>query len=123
MFSDHARIIDEMPHKTFLGVAAGLVILCQLVAMALVADEQVAKAKMRDAQRASERTALARCSESRIGAALNSCIQQARAAANPSQGIDSRQSTQAVVGVSEIERGAMPAHQLQSNMPTSFAAR
>ena len=63
MFSDHLQKIDEVPYKTLLGVAAGLVILCQLIAMVLVVDGQVEKAQVRDLRYASEQMAIARCSE------------------------------------------------------------
>jgi len=123
MFSDHLQKIDEVPYKTLLGVAAGLVILCQLIAMVLVVDGQVEKAQVRDLWYASERMAIARCSEGSMGAARQSCIQQARAAGYPSQETYSRQSTKLVANASEIESAAMPIHQVQSFMPAPFATR
>ena len=128
MFSDHLRKIDEVPHKTLFGVAAGLVILCQLVAMALVVDGQVAKAKARDAHHAHERMAVAQCMESSRGVARHSCIQQVKIVSGTTQDYysqqDSPQDTQAVASALEIERAAMPAApQVQSFMPASFATR
>lgn len=73
MFSDHLSIIDEAPTKTLLVIAAGLVIVCQLVAMVLVADGQVEKAQLREARHASARAATAWCVESSRGAALRDC--------------------------------------------------
>jgi hypothetical protein len=73
MFSDHLPIIDEAPTKTLLVIAAGLVIVCQLVAMVLVADGQVEKAQLREASHASARAATAWCIESSRGAALRDC--------------------------------------------------
>ncbi|MGB4117694.1 MAG: hypothetical protein WBK51_14235 [Polaromonas sp.] len=73
MFSDHLRKIDDAPAKTLLLVAAGLVIVCQLVAMVLVADGQVEKAHLREASQASARAATAWCVESSHGAALREC--------------------------------------------------
>ncbi len=73
MFSDHLRKVDEAPTKTLLLIAAGLVIVCQLVAMVLVADGQVEKAQMREASQASARAATAWCVESSRGAALREC--------------------------------------------------
>jgi len=78
MFSEHLRKFDELPYKTLLLVAAGLVILCQLAAMAFVADSQVAKARLRDEQRKAELVAIAHCMETSAGAARHNCIQQAR---------------------------------------------
>lgn len=73
MFSDHLRKIDEAPAKTLLLIAAGLVIVCQLVAMVLVADGQVEKAQLREASHASARAATAWCVQSNRGAALRDC--------------------------------------------------
>ena len=73
MFSDHLSIIEEPPTKILLAIAAGLVIVCQLVAMVMVADGQVEKAQLRDARQASARAATAWCIESNRGAALRDC--------------------------------------------------
>ncbi|MBK5204808.1 MAG: hypothetical protein JJD98_05170 [Polaromonas sp.] len=119
MFSDHLQKIDKVSSKTLLGVAGGLVILCQLIAMALVVDGQVKNAQLRGA---SERIAMAQCRQSNMGGAWQSCIQQARAALNPSQEADTRQIAKAVASVSDIE-SAMPTHQVQSFLPASFVMR
>ena len=75
MFSYHLRKIDEAPHKTLLLVAAGLVMVCQLVAMALVAGEQVQKAQMRGDSQASRQVAMATCIETSRGVAVKGCFQ------------------------------------------------
>ena len=84
MFSDHLKKFDEMPYRMLLWVAAGLVFVCQLVAVGFVADEQVSKAKVRDFQRQAEMLAIAQCIENAAGAARHSCIQQARVVASTS---------------------------------------
>ena len=73
MFSDHLRKIDDSPAKALLLITAGLVIVCQLVALVLVADGQVEKAQLREASQASARAATAWCLESSRGAALREC--------------------------------------------------
>lgn len=73
MFSDHLQKIDQAPHKTLLLVASGLVIVCQLVAMALVAGEQVQKAQMRGDHEASHQAAIATCIESSKGVSVKDC--------------------------------------------------
>lgn len=73
MFSDHLRKIDHASGKTLFLIAAGLVIICQLVAMVLVAQGQVDKAHMRETSQASERTAIAWCVETSYGAELRGC--------------------------------------------------
>jgi hypothetical protein len=73
MFSDHLEIIDKLPTKKMFLVAAVLVIVCQLVAVVLVADGQVEKAQSRQASRASFQSALAACFENSRGASLKTC--------------------------------------------------
>ena len=79
MFSDRLSKIDTMPLKTMLGLAAGLVILCQLVAMVLVVDGQVNRAEARDAQLDSRRKAIAQCNEASSASTRQSCIEQVMA--------------------------------------------
>ena len=135
MFSDHLPKIEETPYKTLLLIAAGLVILCQLAAMAFVAESQVAKAKERDDQRRAELTAISQCMETSAGAARSQCIQQARvvatvspqpAPANTSKApayADASTST----STSASSGGVMPAHSTarppQGFMAASFAIR
>jgi hypothetical protein len=128
MFSDHLRKIDEMPYKTMLLVAAGLVILCQLAAMAFVADAQVARAKLRDEQRRAELVAIAHCMETSAGAARHNCIQQARVAdtASPQPAADSMPREPAFAEASSSAGNAMsarPVRQPQGFMAASFAVR
>ena len=124
MFSDHLRKIDEAPYKTLFGVAAGLVMVCQLVAMALVVDGQVAKAKARDAHHAYEQVAVVQCMESSLGVARHSCIQQVTAASGSTQVHDSQQNAQAVASIRDIERAVMPAAPpVQGFMSAAFATR
>lgn len=128
MFSDHLRKIDEMPYKTMLGVAAGLVILCQLAAMAFVADAQVAKARLRDEQRRAELVAIAHCMETSAGAARHNCIQQARVVAtgSPQPAADSVPREPAFAEASGSAGNAMsarPARPPQGFMAASFAVR
>lgn len=122
MFSQYLQKIDQLSLKTLFGVAAGLVILCQLVAMALVVDGQVSKAQLRDTQYAAERVAFAYCIESSNGVARNNCLRQVQAATRPSPDIDSSQSVQAVASTSGLRNAAMPAP-MRGFMPASFTAR
>ena len=73
MFSDHLRAIDQAPAKTLLLIAAGLVIVCQLVAMVLVSSAQVEKAELREASYASARAASIGCMQISQGTALKDC--------------------------------------------------
>ena len=81
MFSDHIQRVEETSYKVWLGVAAGLVMACQLVAMALVVDGQVERAHSRGVQSAVERSALAQCSQSSPGSERQNCVLQVQAAA------------------------------------------
>jgi hypothetical protein len=129
MLTEHLRKFDELPYKTLLMVAAGLVILCQLAAMAVVADSQVAKAKLRDEQRRAELVAIAHCMETSAGAARHNCIQQARivaAASPPAAGDTSASKTPALAEASGSSGGVMPIRQVnppQGFMAASFAIR
>lgn len=73
MFSDRFRQIDGVPARVLLLIAAGLVIVCQLVAMVMVTGGQVEKAQLREASQASARAATVSCIESSHGAALREC--------------------------------------------------
>ena len=123
MISDYLQKIDQISYKALFGVAAVLVILCQLVAMALVVDGQVSKAHLRDAQYASERVAIAYCIESSNGVARNNCLQQVQAVTHPSADIDSRPDVQAVASNSGLKSAAMSAQLLPGFMPSSFSSR
>ena len=79
MFSDHMRKIDTISGRTLLMLAAGLVIVCQLIAMALVADGQVKKAELRESNLNSQRLAMARCFEVNPRSDRDSCLMQASA--------------------------------------------
>ena len=74
MFSDHLQKVDQVPQRTLWLAASGLVIVCQLVAMALVAGEQVQKAQMRNDIDASRQAAVASCVETSRGEAVKGCF-------------------------------------------------
>ena len=120
MFSDHLPKIDEVPSKTLFLVAAGLVLVCQLIAMALVVDGQVNMAQVRDALRVSERIAVVRCMESSLGAKRNSCMEQAAAASAAAQ---QAKRTHALADTEESDITALPASSVQVFTPASFATR
>jgi hypothetical protein len=120
MFSDHLPKIDELPNKMLFLVAAGLVILCQLVAMAMVVDGQVSMAQVRDASRVSERTAINQCMESSLGVARHNCIQQAKATNTP---VQDGPSAQALADTEESDITALPANPVQGLLPASFSPR
>lgn len=129
MFSDHMPKIEETPYKTLLLIAAGLVILCQLAAMAFVAESQVAKAKERDNQRKAELAAISQCMETSAGAARSQCIQQASvvATASPQPATGNASKAPAYADASASSGGMMPAHSPsrppQGFMTASFAIR
>ena len=57
-------------------IAGGLVIVCQLAAMVLVAQGQVEKANAREMSQASQRIATAWCVETSRGAEIRGCATQ-----------------------------------------------
>lgn len=129
MFSDHLQKFEKISGETLFCVAAGLVILCQLVAMALVADGQVQKAQLRDARQAAETSAMAQCMDASTIAARQGCIQQARADAMPVHSADTVQSGRMLASgsegsTSETGNWAKPMHsQIQGLMPLALANR
>ncbi len=123
MFSDHLQKIDRVSNRALLGVAAGLIILCQLIAMAVVVGGQVEKAHARNSAYASERIAFAHCIESSAGVARNICIAQAQASSLPSRDADSSLGAQAVASASVMDSITPPALQMQGFMPASLGAR
>ncbi|MES2281055.1 MAG: hypothetical protein V4542_06550 [Pseudomonadota bacterium] len=78
MFSDHLPKIDRVSGRSLFLMAGGLVIVCQLAAMVLVAGEQVKKAELRDAQQSQQRAVIAKCFEGATRAARQECMLQAR---------------------------------------------
>ena len=75
-----------MPYKALLAVAAGLVFLCQLLAMVLVVNGQVEKAQLRTAQHNATDTAIADCSNAVSGLARSHCIDQVNLSLSPHPG-------------------------------------
>lgn len=100
-------------------VAAGLVLLCQLAAMALVVDGQMNLAQVRDALRISQRTAVIHCMESSLGSTRHSCIEQANALA---QDGPVNPGTQALAITEESDITALPPGSAQAFMPAAFSA-
>lgn len=78
MFSDHMPKMARFPQAGLLMAAGGLVIVCQLVAMAMVADRQVQRASVRDLQQLAQRVALNDCIQRSTGPTRHSCIQQSQ---------------------------------------------
>ena len=78
MFSDHLQKLDRVSGRSLFVVAGGLVIACQLVAMVMVADEQVRKAELRDSRQSLQRAAIAQCFEANTRAERQSCMLQVR---------------------------------------------
>jgi hypothetical protein len=74
MFSDHLQKIDRSSGRTLFFVAGALVMVCQLVALGMVADGQVKKAQLRDSQLSSQRTAIAQCFENTFDPARSHCV-------------------------------------------------
>ncbi len=123
MFFDHLKKIDHMPYRTMLGLAACLVILCQLVAMVLVVDGQVRKAKARDSSLGSQRLAIAQCNEASSAAARQSCIQQTIAASSPPHDPEAATQVQTLANSAPFDSGGVSTGKVQAFMPASFTIR
>lgn len=83
MLADQFQKIERFSSRSLLLVAAGLVIVCQLVAMAMVADGQVKRAESRQAQIAAQNVALASCFETSTRFDRDSCMQRMQADSSP----------------------------------------
>lgn len=127
MFSDHLPKIDRVSGRSLFLMAGGLVIVCQLAAMVLVAGEQVRKAELRDSQQSVQRAAIAKCFEGTTRAARQDCMLQAR---NQSMGGDQMtagmtapdSSPREVASYTDFTRGPSTAMQV-GVMGVSFASR
>lgn len=78
MFSDHIKKVEPPTGHNLLVIAGFLVMVCQLVALALVANEQVEKAQIRDSRLGTARAVMAQCLESSAGFERHQCILQYR---------------------------------------------
>ncbi|MEO7400228.1 MAG: hypothetical protein ABIV07_05595 [Polaromonas sp.] len=123
MFSEQLKKMDEMPYKTMWGVAACLVILCQLLAMVLVVQGQVRKAEIRDSSLDSRRMAIAKCNEAASAAARQSCVQQTLAAFSSPPEPEAANQAQALASPASFERGDAAAGKAQGLMPASYTIR
>lgn len=120
MISDSLKKMDEMPHKSMLLVAAVLVIVCQLVAMALVVDGQVKRAEARDSALDSQRIAVFQCNESGSVATRQSCIQQAMGALSALNQPKVSNQVQAMAISGALERGEPSTATAQGFMAASY---
>lgn len=117
MFSDHLPKINQTAGSNLFVIAGALVIVCQLVAMVLVADGQVKKAEVRESQMQSQRQAVVKCLENAQGAELSTCTTRVHS--------DNRQVI-TLNQVNESSEGFRRPTRRSSNddlMPMSFAAR
>ena len=117
MFSDRLPKIDQTAGSNLFVIAGALVMVCQLVAMVVVADGQVKKAEVRESQMQSQRQVVAKCLESAQGAELSACTTQVYS--------DNRQVT-TLNQVKDSTQGLRrPASRstMEDLMPMSFAAR
>lgn len=122
MFSDYLQKIDKMPYKTLLVVAAGLVFLCQLVAMMLVVDSQVEKAEIRDARYSSAQMVISDCSENYSGPVRSRCIEQMQLELASSSAGDGEADARGVTRL-EVQRPAPLVSRLKGIIQAAFATR
>ena len=130
MFSERVKKVDTMPFRVLLGVAAGLVFLCQLAALALIANGQVEKAHARDTYYTSAQMEMADCSKTYSGPARSQCIEQINAAINPYSTYTPSPDAPANSSVIQLadqdaSGGAMPSvtRAVQGFSSTAFASR
>ncbi|MEO5659515.1 MAG: hypothetical protein ABIQ90_06920 [Polaromonas sp.] len=123
MFSDDLKKVGAMPYKTLFAVAAGLIFICQIVAMVLVVDRQVERSSVRTAQRSTEQMAIADCSEKYPGAAArDQCIAQVNAALHTTTIFIPERETLAISGVQEATGASVSAGSSPGLMQASLAS-
>ena len=114
MLADQFQKIERTSSRNLLLIAAGLVIICQLVAMAMVADGQVKKAELREAQIAAQNVALANCFETSPRFDRSSCMQQLQVQGPPDE------SNRVASNTADVN-GLQPANVSTGLMSVSFA--
>ena len=119
MFSDHLSIPSTVTTKTWLLLAAVLLIVCQLAALRFVALGQVQAAELRKAELAYQRLAVAQCIQSSKGSAHNACISQVLAQGAPVVG----SSEQVVAASTAGSIRNTPQAQSQGLRPVAFTVR
>ena len=105
MLSQTLKKIDKVSNKTMFTVAACLVIVCQLVAMALVVNGQVERAESRDSAAGSQRLSVARCNEAGVVAMQQNCLQQAIGGLSAAERADQPNQGPAVTSTGTSARG------------------
>lgn len=132
MLSEDTRKNRGIPGKYWFFVVAAIVIICQLIALMLLADSQVAKARVRDELLSAQRLAIAQCIETNIGTKRHNCIREVSVASAsvPAQQRQSGKGTQLVkvsgtVTASAIEVGtpAAPVIQAGGVLPAVLSVR
>ena len=123
MFSEPLKKIDKVPYKILLVIAAGLVFLCQLVAMVLVVDRHVESAQLRNAKDGVIQMALADCAENYTGSNRTRCIEQMkeRLAAEPV--LDSNADVSVLARAADQIYGSSTASRMQGLVQAAFATR
>ncbi|MCY1168407.1 MAG: hypothetical protein V4455_11475 [Pseudomonadota bacterium] len=76
MLSDHLQKIDRTSSRNLFLIASVLVIVCQLVAMALVAGSQVQRAELRESRLTAQNIAMAKCLEASARFDRQACMLQ-----------------------------------------------
>lgn len=125
MLPDQAQKTDIFSGRNLFFMAAGLVMVCQLAAMGLVAGDQVKKAELRNSRLSLQRVAIARCFEFNSRAERQDCMLQARDDTfNGTQFADNAKALNARESASytDFNRGFAPADMRMGVMAVSFAA-
>lgn len=123
MFSEPLKKIDKVPYKTLLVIAAGLVFLCQLVAMVLVVDRHVESVQIRKSKDSSVQMAIADCAENYTGSNRTRCLEQmkGRLAADPV--LDSNADASVLARATDQVYGSSTASRMQGLVRAAFPTR
>ncbi|MDB5744810.1 MAG: hypothetical protein JWR68_3125 [Polaromonas sp.] len=123
MLTDPIEKVDAVSSRGLFCIAAGLVFICQLLALVLVVNGQVEKAQHRTAQYDSARMAIADCAENHLGPARSQCIEQVNAMLDPYATFIAQPEPRTVSSIA-AQRGVRRAPETGSGfMTTTFASR
>ena len=121
MLTDPLKKMDKVPYKSLLIVAAGLVFLCQLVAMVLVVNRQVESAQLRDAKSNAFQVATANCAENYTGPNRSRCIQQLKDRLDADAAPDSNVETSGLIRTADHFAGSQSVSRMQELVQPAFA--
>ena len=102
MFSDHLQKVTRFSQLGLVMLAGGLVFVCQLLAMAMVADKPFQNTGVRDLQQVAPQVALADCIQHSTGPARHGCIRQSQLESEGRELAGSSPASEGSAGITDV---------------------